>query len=378
MIEIKNVTKSYDDKKVLNNISLTIESGELIVVIGSSGCGKTTLLKTINKLNSIDSGDVLIDGKSIKNMKDTDLRRKIGYVVQEGGLFAHLTVEENINLILKITGMPKEKHADRVTELLKMVNLEPEGYRNLYPCQLSGGQRQRVGVARAFAANPNIILMDEPFSALDPVTRTELQDEVVRLHKQFKKTIVFVTHDMDEAIKLASRICIIQNGNIVQCDIPEKILKSPANDYVREFVGKDRIWDSPEYIKAKDIMKKKPITISPTRSVLQALEIMNHYAIDSVLVTENKELKGIVWLEDLKNVKKYNAPVSNYISNDVITLKEETTLQDILNNIDYKASGIMPVVNEEGKLTGYLTKSVMLATLSRRYMVNDDINEKEI
>lgn len=377
MIEIKNVTKSYDSKQVLKNVSLTIESGEIMVIIGSSGCGKTTLLKTINKLNSIDSGEILIDGKSIKNMKDTDLRRSIGYVVQEGGLFAHLTVEENINLILKITGKPKESYADRVTELLDMVNLNPSEYRDLYPIQLSGGQRQRVGVARALAANPEIILMDEPFSALDPVTRSELQDEVVGLQKQFKKTIVFVTHDMDEAIKLANRICIIQSGNIIQCDTPENILKNPANDYVEEFVGKNRIWGSPEYIKAKDIMKPNPISISPTRTVLQALEIMNHYTIDSVLVTEKKELKGVVWLEDIEKVKDYNAPVSDYISHDLVTLKEETSLQEIIDNVDYKISGIMPVVNKNNFVTGYLTKSVMLAALSRRYMHSDNAESKE-
>lgn len=377
MIEIKNVTKSYDSKLVLKDVNLKIESGELMVIIGSSGCGKTTLLKTINKLNSIDTGDILIDGQSIKNMKDTDLRRSIGYVVQEGGLFAHLTIEENINLLLKITGKPKETYSDRVTELLEMVNLDPSEYRDLYPIQLSGGQRQRVGVARALAANPDIILMDEPFSALDPVTRSELQDEVVRLQKQFKKTIVFVTHDMDEAIKLANRICIIQQGNIVQCDTPENILKNPVNDYVAEFVGKNRIWGSPEYIKAKDIMKPSPVSISPTRTVLQALEVMNHYTIDSVLVTVKKELKGIVWLEDVEKVKDYNAPVSKYISHDVITINEETSLQEIIDDVDYKISGIMPVVNKDNKVTGYLTKSVMLAVLSRRYMHSDNAETKE-
>ncbi|MBC8535266.1 ABC transporter ATP-binding protein [Feifania hominis] len=376
MIELQHVSKAYKGKQVLSGIDLLIHTGELMVLIGSSGCGKTTLLKMINKLNAIDSGDILIDGVSVKKISDTRLRRQIGYVVQEGGLFAHLTVEENISLVLKITGVPKADHAARVSELLEMVNLNPEEYRGLFPCQLSGGQRQRVGVARAFAANPDIILMDEPFSALDPVTRAELQDEVAGLQKQFKKTIVFVTHDMDEAVKLANRICIIQNGRIVQCDSPEMVLKQPANSYVEEFVGKNRIWGNPEYIKARDIMKKNPVCISRTRSVLQALQTMNHYVIDSVLVTENKKLEGVVWLEDLREFQDYRAPVSEFLSNDFVTVHEDTTLQKIIDTIDYNASGIIPVVDEDNHVTGYLTKSSLLATLSKRYESPDATQER--
>ena len=241
MIEFKNVSQGYKGKMVLTGISLTIQTGEFVVLIGASGCGKTTLLKTINKLNPLDKGDILIDGVSIKNIPNNKLRRSIGYVIQDGGLFPHLTVGENIGLLLKTTGMDAVKIPERIDELLEMVNLDPNTYRDSFPIQLSGGQKQRVGVARAFAADPDIILMDEPFSALDPVTRGELQNEIVKLQKQFGKTIVFVTHDMDEAIKMADRICIIQNGKIAQFDKPEEILKHPANTYVDEFVGKNRI-----------------------------------------------------------------------------------------------------------------------------------------
>lgn len=232
MIEIKNVSKSYRDKLILRNINLVFETGQFIVIIGSSGCGKTTLLKMINKLLPMDSGDILIDGKSIREIPDTKLRRRIGYVIQDGGLFPHLTVRENLEIMLKIEGMPPEKREKRVLELLDMVNLNPKIYSNSYPCQLSGGQKQRVGVARAFAADTDLILMDEPFSALDPLTREELQNEIVKLQKRYKKTIVFVTHDMDEAIKCADKICVIQNGQVIQFDQPEKILKYPQNDYV--------------------------------------------------------------------------------------------------------------------------------------------------
>lgn len=231
MIEFKNVSQGYNGKTVLTGISLTIQTGEFVVLIGSSGCGKTTLLKTINKLNPLEKGDILIDGVSIKSIPNNKLRRSIGYVIQDGGLFPHMTVGENIALLLKTVGTEVSKIPERIDELLEMVNLDPDTYRDNFPIQLSGGQKQRVGVARAFAADPDIILMDEPFSALDPVTRSELQNEIVKLQKQFGKTIVFVTHDMDEAIKMADRICIIQNGKIAQFNSPEEILKHPANTY---------------------------------------------------------------------------------------------------------------------------------------------------
>ena len=367
MITFQNVDKSYKEKHVLHHINLTVQDGEFLVLIGSSGCGKTTLLKSINALHSIDSGDIQIDGKSITKQSKQSLRRRIGYVVQDAGLFPHMTIEENIRIVLEINHYAPEKIDQRINELLFMVELDPDAYRPLYPCQLSGGQKQRVGVARAFATNPDIILMDEPFSALDPVTRSDLQDAIVKLQKQFKKTIVFVTHDMDEAIKLADRICIIQNGYIVQCDTPEEILKHPANDYVRTFVGKNRLWSNPEFIKAKDIMLKNPCCISSDRTIIQALQVMNHARVDSVLVTDNKKLEGIIWLADLKNFQSYDAPLMDFISNDYQVVQEDTSLKDIVNTIDYQYFNIIPVVNSRSEVTGFLTKSRLLLVLSRQY-----------
>lgn len=177
--------------------------------------------------------------------------------------------------------------------------------------------------------------MDEPFSALDPVTRSDLQDAIVKLQKQFKKTIVFVTHDMDEAIKMADRICIIQNGFIVQCDTPENILKKPHNHYIKTFVGKNRLWSNPEFIKVKDIMLKNPCRISSDRTIIQALQIMNHARVDSVLVTEQDQLQEIIWLSDLKDFKSYSMPLADFISSDYHSVTEDTTLKDIVNTIDY-------------------------------------------
>ncbi|MPM45240.1 Choline transport ATP-binding protein OpuBA [bioreactor metagenome] len=367
MITLENVYKSYKSKSVLTDINLQVQSGELMVLIGSSGCGKTTLLKLLNKLISADKGKVTIDGVSISRIKDTALRRSMGYVVQEGGLFPHMTVAENIGQILKVTGVEKAEREQRVDELLKIVELPPENYRNLYPSQLSGGQQQRVGVARAFSVNPSIILMDEPFSALDPVTRAELQDEICRLQKQFQKTIIFVTHDIDEAIKLATRVCIIQDGRIAQCDTPENILKKPANDYVRQFVGKNRLWENPEFIKARDIMKEKPVCISRDRTVFQAIQIMNQTVVDSILVADHGKLEGIVWLKDIRNFSDYKFPLTDYISTDYVSVYEDTSLKKIVNSIDYNISGIIPVISHENDLLGYLTKSSLLAALSKQY-----------
>lgn len=376
MIELKNVSKSFKNKKVLENINLEIQTGEFFVVIGSSGCGKTTLLKSINKLHKIDGGDIIINGSSVSNLKPTDLPKKIGYVVQEGGLFPHLTIADNIALTLNIIGESKEKISNRVDEMLQMVNLEPNMYRNLYPSQLSGGQRQRVGVARAFAADPEIILMDEPFSALDPVTRNELQDEVFKLQKRFNKTIIFVTHDMDEAIKLASRICIIQNGSVIQCDTPENILKYPANNYVEEFVGKNKLWSNPEFVKASDIMLKKPYEISKERTVVQAIQIMRNYSIESILVTEEGKLLGILYLEDIIDKENHTGTIEEYVSKEYPYEFVDTNLRKIITTFNYNMCGIIPVIDHSNYVQGYLTKGALLSSLSRQFTSDGSLVEE--
>jgi len=254
MIEFENVNKSYGSQKVIEDLSLSIKDGELAVLIGSSGCGKTTILKMINRLESPTSGTILINDKDTGALDATELRRQMGYVIQQTGLFIHMTVEENIGIILKLKGTPKDEIKKKTTDMLEMVGLDPKIYRKRYPAQLSGGQTQRIGVARAFATDPKIILMDEPFSALDPITRAQLRKELKTLHAKTGKTIVFVTHDIDEAIQIADRICIINGGKIEQFDTPENILARPASEYVSKFIGENRIWEYPEYLTVKHIM----------------------------------------------------------------------------------------------------------------------------
>ncbi|MDK8643369.1 ABC transporter ATP-binding protein [Niallia taxi] len=259
MIQFENVSKLFQDgTTAVNSINLTINKGELFVLIGPSGSGKTTTLKMINRLIDITNGTILIDGKKISEYDIHELRWNIGYVLQQIALFPHLTIAENIAVVPEMKKWTKEKIAARVDELLEMVGLEPQTYKNRKPNELSGGQQQRIGVIRALAADPEIILMDEPFSALDPISREKLQDDIVSLQKAIKKTIVFVTHDMQEALKLGDKICIMKDGEIVQTGTPEELINNPVNDFVKDFIGRV----SYENISFKLEQILSPLTIS--------------------------------------------------------------------------------------------------------------------
>ncbi|WP_366914689.1 ABC transporter ATP-binding protein [Clostridium sp.] len=237
MIKFENIKKVYGDKAVITGFNLEIEKGDFITIVGSSGCGKTTILKMVNGLNIPDEGNIYVNGKDIKNEDIIRLRRNIGYVIQGTGLFPHMTVEDNIayvpNLINK---SDKKKTNEAVNKLMKVVGLE-ENMRERYPDELSGGQRQRVGIARALAASPQIMLMDEPFGAVDEITRKMLQDEILRIHSELKVTILFVTHDIKEALKLGTKVLVMNKGEIVQYETPYEIIKNPANSFVKELIG---------------------------------------------------------------------------------------------------------------------------------------------
>ncbi|MBE6052946.1 MAG: ATP-binding cassette domain-containing protein [Clostridium sartagoforme] len=369
MIEFKNVKKSYKNSVILDNFNLKIDKGNLVVLIGSSGCGKTTLLKMINRLIETTAGDILVDGKNIKNMDPIQLRRSIGYVIQQTGLFPHMTVRENIEILPKLMGKNEEELAEKTIELLNMVGLEPEKYSDRYPVELSGGQQQRIGVARAFAADAEIILMDEPFSALDPITRTELQEELFNIQREYKKTIVFVTHDMDEALNLADKICILKDGKILQYDTPENILKNPSGEYVEEFVGKNKIWTKPEMIRAEDVMITKPVTVSPKRNLVQASQIMREKKVDSLLVI-NKEAKllGYVTLANIQRAEDKNMLVEEIMSKDPVCVCEDKTLPELLEIFNNLQKGYLPVCNDDGRLLGLVTRSSLISVLSSQYI----------
>src|SRR5436190_9323010 len=242
-IVFENVTKRYPGRSepAVNSLSLVVPAGDLCVLVGPSGGGKTTAMKMVNRLIDITEGDIRIDGRSVRTLEPTHLRRGIGYVIQQVGLFPHMTVAGNIATVPRLLGWDRERIRQRTSELIQLVGMDPDADRDRYPTELSGGQRQRVGLARAMAGDPPLMLMDEPFGALDPITRSRLQDEFLRLRREFRKTVIFVTHDIDEAIKMGDRIAILREGGVLaQYATPDELLANPADDFVARFVGADR------------------------------------------------------------------------------------------------------------------------------------------
>ena len=377
LVRVVDLCKVYNpgenEVRALDHVNLEIHKGEFVAIIGQSGSGKSTFMNMLGCLDVPTSGKYYLNGTDVSTMKDNDLsvvrNKEIGFIFQGFNLIANLTAIENVELPLIYRGIDRKTRRKLAVESLKKVGLEKR--MDHKPNEMSGGQQQRVGVARAFATDSDLILMDEPFSALDPLTREELQDEIVKLQKEYQKTIVFVTHDMDEAIKCADKICFIQNGTVIQFDKTEEILRHPANDYVEKFVGKNRLWGNPKYIHASDIMCKEPYTLSKDRTVIQALQVMRQNAINSIFITEGKSrgFLGIVWLEDLSklDVQHMSASIGDMISSDYVSVYEESSLQEIIDEIDYYKSGIIPVLNERRELKGALTKSILLSTLSKRY-----------
>ena len=368
IIEFRKVSKAYKNNMILKDISFNIEKGKFTVLIGESGCGKTTLLKMINKLIVPTKGDIFIDGKDIKEIDDIKLRRSMGYVIQQTGLFPHMTVRENITIIPKILKVDENKINKDSLEMMNMIGLD-ESLLDRYPSELSGGQGQRIGIARAFITNPNIILMDEPFSALDPMSRVALQDELLKLQEKLHKTIVFVTHDMDEAIKLADKIAIFDNGELVQYDVPENILKHPANDFVKNFVGKKRIWTSPKYIKVEDIMIDKPVTCFPNYTVFYCLNKMKMMKVDSLMVVDDKKnFLGVLYAESVTDKEAMNKEASEYMLKDIPIVKKGDSISTLAKLVTESRLSNIPVLDEENHLCGLITRSSLIMALSQQFL----------
>ncbi|MDF1494216.1 betaine/proline/choline family ABC transporter ATP-binding protein [Caproiciproducens sp. CPB-2] len=369
MIRFENVTKAFKQGEVIKGLNFEIQDGEMVVLVGPSGCGKTTTLKMINKLTRPTSGRILIDDQDIARMDTVKLRRKIGYVIQKTGLFPHMTVKDNIEIILQIEGMNAEKRDHITSEMMRIVGMDPEAYLYRYPSQLSGGQLQRIGVARAFASDPKIVLMDEPFSALDPITRAQLQSELVGLQTRLKKTVVFVTHDMDEAIKIADRICILDEGRIIQYDTPENILKNPANDYISNFVGKKRIWNTPELIRVRDIMMANPVSCTPDTGLAECAELLGANEINAMPVTDSeKRLVGIAYGADVQKQADRTQPVGKIMKTEFPTTVPEKNLLEILAYIRERQLDFVPVVDGERRLIGLITSKNLMTVLSQQFV----------
>lgn len=369
MIKFEKVSKSYHENQVLKEIDLVCKEGEITVFIGPSGCGKTTTMKLINRLIDPTKGKIYIDGKDVSEINPVQLRRGIGYVIQNIGLFPHMTIAKNVSVILRLLKWDKSDADERVDELLSLVGLEPEIYRGRYPSELSGGQQQRIGVIRALAAEPSIILMDEPFSALDPISREQLQEELNRLQKEIKKTIIFVTHDMDEALKIADKIVLMKDGTIVQEGTPEEILRYPANDFVKSFIGEKRLKQVEDIPKVNEVMMKRPATIFPGRGLAVALKMMESKQVDSlVVVNGDNKLLGYISIFDVLNAfESEHKQVKDIMQQFKIVINPESLLTDALHVVNESNTSYIPVVDNDNKLVGLLTRGSIVGHMKDAY-----------
>ena len=362
MIEFQHVSKIYKGGKVaVEDVNLSFEKGEFICFIGTSGSGKTTSMRMINRMTEPTKGKILIDGQDIQKLNAVELRRKIGYVIQSIGLMPHMTIRENITLVQKLLKVDQQKQQTTAEKMIDLVEL-PREMLDRYPSELSGGQQQRIGVVRALAADQDIILMDEPFGALDPITRDSLQDLVKDLQERLGKTIVFVTHDMDEALKLANRIAIMSEGKVVQFDTPENILRNPANKFVEELIGEDRLLQAkPDKTQVKEVMLNTAITITTEKSLQEALRLMREKRVDTLLVTDNQGiLKGFIDIESINKNRGLLSSVGDVLQTEVFYVKENALLRNTLQRILKQGLKYVPVVDDQKRVVGILTRASLV------------------
>ena len=362
MIRLEQVTKRYGRATAVDALDLEVERGELCVLVGPSGCGKTTTMKMINRIIEPTSGRILLDGEDVTHGDPVALRRKIGYVIQQIGLFPHQTVADNVGTVPRLLGWDRRRVAERVEELLTLVGLDPATFGPRYPSELSGGQRQRAGVARALGADPPVLLMDEPFGAIDPITRDRLQNEFLRLQEEVRKTIVFVTHDIEEAVKLGDRIAILAQGGVLeQHDTPAEILGNPANEFVADFVGADRGLKRMK-VTAIDVgdLEQPPLvrTATPLDAVRASLDAVG--AAYALVVDEDRGLSG--WISRARaggegTAADRSRPVEAVVSAD-------GTLKDAFSEMLLYDSSWVAVV-DEGRLLGVLTPDALHAAMRR-------------
>lgn len=358
MIEFKNLTKRFPGGKIaVDSLNLTFNDGEFIVFIGTSGSGKTTSMRMINRMIEPTSGEILINGKNSKDMNAVELRRQIGYVIQQIGLMPHMTIFDNIVMVPKLLKWPVEKQRKIAEELIQKVDL-PLDFLERYPSELSGGQQQRIGVIRALAADQDIILMDEPFGALDPITRDSLQETLKELQRELGKTVIFVTHDMDEALKLADRIVIMQDGKVVQFDTPDNILMDPANAFVENFIGEERLSQArTNFRTVEQIMIRGPVSVSSDQNLSEAIKLMRTRRVDSLFVTDADDiLLGMLSVEAIDTNRRRPVTVGEVMS-EVSFVREGTLVRDALQRILKLGYKNIPVVNENNQLIGLITRT---------------------
>jgi osmoprotectant transport system ATP-binding protein len=375
-VSYRKATKRYagSSEAAVEELSLEVEAGEICVLVGPSGCGKTTAMRMANRMVEITDGDILVGDRSVRERTPFELRREIGYVIQQIGLFPHRTIGENIATVPRMLGWDKAETAERVDELIGLIGLDPE-LRDRFPAQLSGGQQQRVGVARALAANPGVMLMDEPFGAVDPINRERLQNEFLRLQADVKKTILFVTHDIDEAIKMGDRIAVLQQGGkLAQYATPAELLMAPATPFVEDFVGADRALKRLALMRVADVdLWKAPLAFvgqatSEVKAKLEGAEVPHALLVDS-------ERKPLGWLSESDLAKDVvpNVPDS---SPDPI-LDSSDVMRDALSDLLQAESHYAPVVDGSGRIEGVLSIEIVGDFLSSDEAAEDEHSAAE-
>ena len=357
-LEFRAVSKTYPGatEPAIRELSFTVPAGEICVLVGPSGCGKTTAMRLVNRMIDLSGGDILLDGRSVMERKPAELRRQIGYVIQQIGLFPHLTVGDNVATVPKLLGWDKHRIAARVDELLELVSL-PVALRDRYPAQLSGGQRQRVGVARALAADPPLMLMDEPFGAIDPINRERLQNEFLRLQGELRKTVVFVTHDINEAIKMGDRIAIMQVGGVLaQYGTPDELLMSPADEFVEDFVGADRALKRLALLRVRDLdLWTAPAVRAGEPSELARQRAREAQVPNALLVDDDGRPLG--WLSE-RDLAQASVPERADISPEPV-VDQDDILSDALSELLQSETRFTPVADGSGHVVGVLSIDVI-------------------
>lgn len=372
MIKFENVTKKYGKKTILNKLSFEINQGDFVVLIGPSGCGKTTTLKSINRLIEPDGGKIYVEGRDIMKENPVELRRKIGYVIQQIGLFPNMTVEQNIAVVPKLLKVPKEEWQQRVKDLLNLVAMPYEENAHKYPSELSGGQQQRIGVLRALAASPPIVLMDEPFGALDPLTRDSLQEEVKKLQKKLKKTIVFVTHDMDEALRMTDVIIFMDQGEIVQMASPEEMLQNPVSPLVKSFLGKHL--NNGAVLLASDVMRSRVLKVHREMQTLQSVELMRNRDVNSLIVINDDETyAGTISIERIKSAGKAGTQIGGLLTMEAPVVQVSDPAQSAFELLMESPTGYVIVLKEDQTVAGLITKTSMAKAMGETLWGGDAV-----
>ena len=353
MIRLEKVTKVYPDgTEAVSEVSFEVRKGEMCVLLGPSGCGKSTTMKMINRLISATRGRIYIDGSDNTNTDENELRRNIGYAIQDIGLFPHMTVGENIGTVPALKSWPKVERRKRAKDLLKLLRMDPDRFVDKYPRELSGGQRQRVGVARALGGDPPILLMDEPFGAIDPITRVGLQNEFLKIQETLQKTIIFVTHDIYEAIKMGDKIALMKEGRLVQYAPPADLLYRPKDQFVAAFVGADRGLKGLQLIRTKEVMRRSPPTAKPDEEAKAARERMEREGTDWLAVVDDQgKFAGWVVSSDLERGQK----VKEIMGTSAVVATRSAVLSEALSLMLTSGLNVLAIVDQQNRLRGVLT-----------------------